>query len=57
MPTKGLGTPCGMTTTPAEPVENPQPADPDVIPSLDPQPGADPAQDPDPAPQPGPTAA
>jgi hypothetical protein len=50
-----LGTPSGMTTTPAEPVENPQPDDPDVIPSLDPQPepDSDPTPEPGPEPQPG----
>ena len=40
-----------MTTTPAEPVDNPQPDDPDVIPSLDPQPQPD--SDPGPEPEPG----
>jgi hypothetical protein len=44
-----------MTTTPAEPVENPQPDDPAVVPSLDPQPepDSDPAPEPGPEPQPG----
>jgi hypothetical protein len=44
-----------MTTTPAEPVDNPQPEDPDVVPSLDPQPrpGSDPTPEPGPEAQPG----
>jgi hypothetical protein len=49
-----LGTPHGMTTTPAEPVENPQPDEPDVIPSLDPQPQADPEPRTEPSPEPEP---
>ena len=43
-----------MTTTPAEPVENPQPDEPDVIPSLDPQPQADPEPRTEPGPEPEP---
>lgn len=57
MPCGRRGTTTDMTTTPAEPVENPQPDDPDVIPSLDPQPQPDsdpePGTSPEPEPQPG----